>query len=63
MLKLTQPTQSRIGRSATCFGGIDVASNTWIALLAQSASQSSRSSGVSAMPWLGQPWRFTGPFA
>ena len=46
MLKLTQPTQSRALMLATCFGGITVASKMWIAPLAQSASQSSFSSGV-----------------
>src|SRR5471030_2275012 len=46
MLKLTQPTQSRAFMLVTCLGGITVASNTWMALLAQSPTQSSFSSGV-----------------
>ena len=47
---------------ATCLGGITVASKMCSLLLAPSASQSSFSSGVRPMPWLGQPCRFTGPF-
>ena len=32
-------------------------------LLWASVSQSSFSSGVRAMPWLGHPWRLVGPFS
>ena len=63
MLNVIQPGWSRSTMLATCFGGITVASKTWMRLLAPSASHSSRSSGVSATPWLGQPWRFVGPFS
>src|ERR1700687_6366637 len=45
-----------------CFGGITVASKTYIRLLAAAESHSSVSSGVSAVPWLGHPWRLVGPF-
>ena len=38
---------------AICFGGITVASKTCSLLFGPSASQSSRSSGVRPMPWLG----------
>ena len=44
-----------------CFGGMTVLSKTWRRLLWASVSQSSFSSGVSPMPWLGQPWRLVSP--
>jgi hypothetical protein len=50
MLKLTQPIQSRTLMLVTCVGGITVALNTCMASFAQSASQSSFSSGVKAIP-------------
>jgi hypothetical protein len=56
---------SHLGKSmrnaAWSGGGVTVLSNTWIALLKPSTTQISFSSGVSPTPWLGQPWRFTGP--
>ena len=49
--------------AATWRGGITVASKMCIRLLWASASQSSVSSGVRPMPWLGQPCRLVGPFS
>ena len=46
---------------ATCRGGIAVASKTCMRLFAASETQSSFSSGVRPMPWLGQPCRLIGP--
>ena len=62
MLKVIQPGSSRTSMLATCFGGITVASKMWSRLLNASVTQISFSSGVIPMPWLGQPWRLTGPF-
>ena len=59
---MTQPGCSRSLTLAACFGGIAVASKTWTRWLAASTTQTSFSSGVRPMPWLGQPCRLTVPF-
>src|SRR5262249_49478180 len=58
-LNVLQPVCSRSLILTVCFGGIPVASKTCMLLLAASQTQTSVSSGVRPMPWLGQPCRLT----
>src|SRR5712692_2229825 len=55
-LQVSQNGSSRILMLLICLGGMTVLSNTWTELFEPSVTQTSFSSGESAIPWLGQPW-------